>query len=31
MAFWRDMFTFATLLAGVGLLFPAWLRTGQVA
>ena len=26
MAFWRDMFTFVTLLAGVGLLFPAWLR-----
>ena len=31
MAFWRDMFTFATLLAGVGLLCPVWLRTGQVA
>jgi drug/metabolite transporter (DMT)-like permease len=26
MAFWRDMFTFVTLLVGVGLLRPAWLR-----
>jgi DME family drug/metabolite transporter len=26
LAFWRDLFTFALLLVGVGLLHPAWLR-----
>ena len=26
LAFWRDLFTFALLLAGVGTLHPAWLR-----